>query len=89
MISLKAVLSLNASLRPEEDTCATFNPDDLEDPAELNGTDLRHDGKIVSGEWCGMDRAGCKAACHLFLLPKKLVILLDKNKIANNMHGSI
>ena len=21
-------------------TCATFNPDDLEDPAELNGTDL-------------------------------------------------
>ena len=21
-------------------TCATFNPDDVEDPAELNGTDL-------------------------------------------------
>ena len=58
-------------------TCATFNPDDLEDPAELNGTDLAViDGKIGVAEngavWIEQD--------------VKLVILLDKNKIVNNMH---
>ena len=32
-------------------TCATFNPDDVEDPAELNGTDLAViDGKIGVAE---------------------------------------
>ena len=33
-----------------EITCATFNPDELEDPRELNGTDV----SVVKGEfWCG------------------------------------
>ncbi|GAE85312.1 L-lactate dehydrogenase [Bacteroides reticulotermitis JCM 10512] len=34
-----------ASVLPEI-TCATFNPDDLEDPRELDGTDLA----VVAGE---------------------------------------
>ena len=68
-------------------TCATFNPDDLEDPAELNGTDLAViDGKIGVAEngavWIEQDvkqRA-------IYFIAEKLVILLDKNKIVNNMH---
>ena len=38
-------------------TCATFNPDDVEDPAELNGTDLAViDGKIGVAENGGVCR---------------------------------
>jgi hypothetical protein len=68
-------------------TCATFNPDDVEDPAELNGTDLAViDGKIGVAEngavWIEQDvkqRA-------IYFIAEKLVILLNKNKIVNNMH---
>ena len=52
-------------------TCATFNPDDVEDPAELNGTDLA----VIDVK----QRA-------IYFIAEKLVILLDKNKIVNNMH---
>lgn len=68
-------------------TCATFNPDDVDDPAELNGTDLAViDGKIGVAEngavWIEQDvkqRA-------IYFISEKLVILLDRNKIVNNMH---
>lgn len=68
-------------------TCATFNPDDVDDPAELNGTDLAVvDGKIGVAEngavWIEQDvrqRA-------VYFISEKLVILLDKDKIVNNMH---
>ena len=53
-------------------TCATFNPDDLEDPAELNGTDLAViDGKIGvaenGGVWIEQDN---KSKVPFILLPK-------------------
>lgn len=59
----------------------------MEDPAELNGTDLAViDGKIGVAEngavWIEQDvkqRA-------IYFIAEKLVILLDKNKIVNNMH---
>ena len=62
-------------------TCATFNPDDLEDPAELNGTDLAViDGKIGVAEngavWIEQDvkqRA-------IYFIAEKLVILLDMHE---------
>lgn len=68
-------------------TCATFNPDDVEDPAELNGTDLAIiDGRIGVAEngavWIEQDvkqRA-------IYFISEKLVILLDKENIVNNMH---
>lgn len=68
-------------------TCATFNPDDVDDPAELNGTDLAIiDGRIGVAEngavWVEQDvkqRA-------IYFISEKLVILLDKNNIVNNMH---
>lgn len=71
----------------KEITCATFNPDDIDDPAELNGTDLAIiDGKVGVAEngavWIEQDvkqRA-------IYFIAEKLVILLDRNKIVNNMH---
>lgn len=68
-------------------TCATFNPDDVADPAELNGTDLTIiDGKVGVAEngavWIEQDlkhRA-------IYFISEKLVILLDKKHLVNNMH---
>lgn len=68
-------------------TCATFNPDDVENPAELDGTDLAViDGKVGVAEngavWIEQDvkqRA-------VYFISEKLVILLDRNRIVNNMH---
>ena len=68
-------------------TCATLNPDDVENPAELNGTDLAViDGKVGVAEngavWIEQDvkqRA-------VYFIAEKLVILLDRNRIVNNMH---
>lgn len=68
-------------------TCATFNPDDVENPADLNGTDLAIiDGKVGVAEngavWIEQDvkqRA-------VYFISEKLVILLDRNKLVNNMH---
>ncbi|MDR1558049.1 MAG: LUD domain-containing protein [Tannerellaceae bacterium] len=65
----------------------TLNPDEVETPAQLNGTDLG----IVRGE-IGVAENGCvwipqnvkeKA---LYFIPEYLLILLDKTKIVNNMH---
>lgn len=68
-------------------TCATFNPDDVADPAELNGTDLTIiNGKVGVAEngavWIEQDlkhRA-------IYFISEKLVILLDKKHLVNNMH---
>ena len=57
-----------ASNLPEV-TCATVNPDTLDDPRELNGTINQ--------------RTRYKA---LFFISEALVILLDRNRLVNNMH---
>ena len=68
-------------------TCATFNPDDLEDPAELNETDMAViDGKIGVAENGGVWIEQDVKQRAIYFIAEKLVILLDKNKIVNNMH---
>ncbi len=92
----KNVNELIKSLYPEAKTIAsnlpeiniaTFNPDDVDDPHKLNGTDLA----IIKGE-LGVAENACvwipqnvkeKA---LYFISEYLVILLDKNKLVNNMH---
>lgn len=98
-IILKEREDINAvikSLYPEARTIAsnlpeisimTFNPDDIVDSVELNGTDLA----IIKGE-IGVAENGCvwipqnvkeKA---LYFISEYLVIILDKKDVVNNMH---
>ena len=56
-------------------TCATFNPDDLDDPRELDNTDLA----IVEGHFGVAEKA-------LYFISNSLVMLIDRNSIVNNMH---
>lgn len=74
-----------ASVMPEV-SCATFNPDNLDDPKELDGTDIA----VIKGE-IGVAENGAvwipqtvkyKA---LYFISEKLVIVLDRNKIVNTM----
>lgn len=68
-------------------TCATLNPDDMVDPAELDGIDLAIvDGRLGVAEnaaiWIEQDvkqRA-------VYFISEKLVILLNKKDLVNNMH---
>lgn len=76
-----------ASTMPEI-TCATFNPNDLESPHELNGTDLAvlqaHLGVAENGAlWYQQDNQKHRA---IFFIPEALVFFLDKSNIVNNMH---
>ena len=56
-----------------EITCATFNPDELEDPRELNGTDA---------VWLPCQYR-YKA---VYFISNALVILLDRQELVNNMN---
>ena len=71
----------------EEVTIANRNPDTVTEANDLNGTD----GGVVKGEF-GVAENGCvwvpqtmkeKAVCFI---SENLVILLDSDKIVNNMH---
>ena len=71
----------------QEITIATFDPDTVAEPTELNGTDLA----VVRGE-IGVAENGCvwipqnvkeKA---LYFISEYLVIVLDKTNVVNNMH---
>ncbi len=68
-------------------TCNTYNPDELESSTELSGTDLG----IVEGVF-GVAENGAvwmdQNVKHkaLYFISEKLIIVLDKNKIVNNMH---
>lgn len=71
----------------EEVTCATFNPDTLDNPKELNGTDV----SVVEGEFGVVENAAVwlpKQVRHkgLYFISNALVILLDKTQLVNNMH---
>ena len=75
-----------ASSLPEI-TCATYNPDEITDPAELDGTDLAIiDGRLGVAEngavWIEQD-VRQKA---VYFISEKLIILLDRNKLVNTMH---
>ena len=68
-------------------TCATFNPDDLDDPRELDNTDLA----IVEGHF-GVAENGAVWITRqvkqksLYFISNSLVMLIDRNSIVNNMH---
>ncbi|MDH6355210.1 L-lactate dehydrogenase complex protein LldG [Dysgonomonas sp. PH5-45] len=70
-----------------EITIATTNPDNVDDPHSLNGTDLA----IVEGE-IGVAENGCVWIPQnvkqkvIYFIAEYLVIVLDRNKIVNNMH---
>ena len=71
----------------EEITCMTFNPDLLDNPKDLNGTDVA----IVRGEYGVVENAAVwlpKQVRHkgLYFISNALVILLDKTKLVHNMH---
>lgn len=76
-----------ASTMPEI-TCATFNPNDLDSPQNLDGTDLAvlkaHIGVAENGAlWYQQDEQKYRA---IFFIPEALVFFLDKKNIVNNMH---
>ena len=66
-----------ASVLPDI-SCATFNPDNLDDPKELDGTDVA----VVKGE-IGVAENGA-----IYFISEKLVILLDRNKIVDTMYDA-
>lgn len=71
----------------KEVSCATFNPDDITNPKELNGTDVA----VVQGEYGVVENAAVwlpKQVRHkgLYFISNALVILLDKTQLVNNMH---
>lgn len=70
-------------------SCATFNPDELDDPKELDGTEVA----IIQGE-IGVAENGAiwipqtvkyKA---IYFIAENLVIVLDRNKIVNTMYDA-
>jgi len=68
-------------------TCATFNPDEVDDAHELTGIDLA----IVDGE-LGVAENACvwipQNVVHkaIYFIAEEMVILLDKASLVNNMH---
>lgn len=70
-----------------EVTCATVNPDGLDDPRQLAGTDVG----VVRGEFGVVENGAIwipRAVRHkaLMFISEALVILLDRRNIVNNMH---
>lgn len=70
-----------------EITCATFNPDTLSDPRELDHTDLA----VVTGRF-GVAENGAVLVTQevkykaLYFISTGLIILINKEDIVNNMH---
>lgn len=87
----KRIASIVKEVRTEEKiqliTCATFHPDEVTTPGELDGIDLAIvDGKVGVCEngavWLQQDveqRA-------VYFISEALVILLDRKNLVNNMH---
>lgn len=71
----------------EEIACATFNPDEVDDPRLLNGTDVA----VVKGDFGVAENAAVWLAQRVrhkavYFIPRALVILLDKHQIVDTMH---
>lgn len=70
-----------------EITCATFDPDDVADPRDLNGTDL----SIVRGTFGVIENAAVWLPRSVrykavYFISEALVILLDKTRLLDTMH---
>lgn len=71
----------------KEITCATFNPDELADPRELNGTDV----SVVEGSFGVVENAAVWLPRQvrykgLYFISNALVILLDKTQLVDTMN---
>lgn len=77
-----------ASVLPDI-SCATFNPDMLDDPRKLDGTEIA----VIKGE-IGVAENGAiwipQRVKHkaLYFISETLVILLDRNKIVDTMYDA-
>lgn len=70
-----------------EITCATFNPDDVSGPAELDGTDLAVvKGTVGVAETAAVWLKQDMKERAVYFISERLIILLDKTKLVNNMH---
>lgn len=77
-----------ASNLPEV-TCATFNPDEVATPAELNGTDL----VVVHGQFGVCENAAVyyeQAYKHraIYFISEAILILLPKSELVDTMHDA-
>ena len=68
-------------------TCATFNPDDLDDPRELNGTDL----SVVRASFGVAENGAVWLPLNVrfkavYFISEALVILLDRRELVNTMN---
>lgn len=68
-------------------TCATVNPDLLDDPRALDGTDVA----VIRGEFGVLENGMVWVKQQtrykaLFFISEALVILLDRRALVNNMH---
>ena len=68
-------------------TCATFNPDDLDDPRELNGIDL----SVVRASFGVAENGAVWLPLNVrfkavYFISEALVILLDRRELVNNMN---
>ena len=68
-------------------TCTTVNPDLLEDPRELDGTDVA----VIRGEFGVLENGMVWVKQQtrykaVFFISEALVILLDRRRLVNNMH---
>lgn len=66
---------------------ATFNPDELDDPRELDGTDLA----VVAGEFAVAENGAVWIPCQarhkaLYFIPEALVILIPRERVVCHMH---
>lgn len=71
----------------KEITCSTFNPDELTDPRELNGTDV----SVVEGSFGVAENAAVWLPRQvrykgLYFISNALVILLDKTQLVHTMN---
>lgn len=75
-----------ASILPEA-TCATFNPDEVEGPAQLDGTDLA----IIRGEIAVAENGAVwipQTVKHkaVYFIAEALVIIVSREAMVSNMH---
>ncbi len=81
------IKEINCLGKPQAITCATFHPDDVEKPGDLNGTDLAilkgHLGVCENAAvWVDQDME----QRTIFFISEAIVLIVDRNTLVNNMH---
>lgn len=71
----------------EKVTVATFNPDAIADPKEMDGTEL----SVIEGEWGVAENGSVWIPLNVenritYFISEYLIVLLDKTKLVDTMH---